>query len=79
LLENCIDNVEKLLSRDIYNIQLLYRATQHNFSAKTFHKICDGKANTLTLVKTEYGKLAGGFCAIPWRSADEWQYEIDNS
>lgn len=37
LLEHNIDNVEKLLRRDIYNIQLLYRASQHDFTAKKFH------------------------------------------
>lgn len=77
LLEHTIDNVEKLLGRDIYNIQLLYRASQHDFTAKKFHDICDGKTNTLTIVKTEFGRLAGGFCAIPWRATEGWQYETD--
>jgi hypothetical protein len=30
--------------------------------------MCDGKKNTLTLVKTQYGKVAGGFTPLPWSS-----------
>jgi hypothetical protein len=79
LLENCIDTVEDLIERDIYNIQLLYRATHQDFSAKAFHSICDGKNNTLTIIKTEFGKLAGGFSTVPWRSTPGWEYETDET
>lgn len=77
LLENSINKVEALFPKDIYNLQLLYRASQHNFSASAFHSACDGKKNTITVVKTEFGNLVGGFCAIPWRSPGQWEYEDD--
>lgn len=71
--------VEKVLDRDIYNIQLIYQASRQMYSAEAFHQICDGKKNTLTIAKTEYGNLVGGFCAIPWRSPKKWEYEEDPS
>ncbi len=74
-----MNTVEKLLGKDIYNIQLIYKASKHLFSAKQFHKICDGKKNTLTIAKTEFGNLVGGFCAVAWRSPSSWQYEEDPS
>ena len=45
--------------------QLCYRASLHGWSVSTFHSRCDGKKNTVTIVKKdEY--LFGGFTDIPW-------------
>lgn len=46
----------------------MFRASENNFSVKEFHKLCDGIPNTLTLVKTEFNKVIGGFTPIPWKS-----------
>ena len=44
---------------------LCYRASLHGWSVRTFHSRCDGKNNTVTIVKKdEY--LFGGFTDIPW-------------
>ena len=44
---------------------LCYRASSHGWSARTFHSRCDGKMNTVTIIKKdEY--LFGGFTDIPW-------------
>jgi hypothetical protein len=40
------------MKKDIYNIQLLYRATENNFSATAFHKKCDGMVNTVFVAQT---------------------------
>ena len=42
-------------------IERIYRASEHGFSAKEFHKKCDNKGPTLTLVRTEFGKVIGGY------------------
>ena len=55
-------------TRSITNATLLYRASEHNFSVKEFHQLCDGETNTLVLAKTEFGKIIGGFTSIPWKS-----------
>jgi hypothetical protein len=34
------------------NDTLLYRATTHGFEASAFHAKCDGKENTITIIKT---------------------------
>ena len=44
---------------------LCYRASSHGSSVSTFHSRCDGKMNTVTIVKKdEY--VFGGFTDIPW-------------
>ena len=41
--------------------KLLYRGSVDGFGADDFHHICDGKANTLTIVKSDSGNVFGGF------------------
>ena len=54
---------------NIKKAQLLYRASEHNFSAKTFHKLCDDNTHTLTLIETEFGKIIGGYSPLSWNSS----------
>ena len=44
---------------------LCYRASSHGWSVSTFHSRCDGKMNTVTIIKKdEY--VFGGFTNISW-------------
>jgi len=47
---------------------LLWRGTRDGFEASTFHAKCDGKPNTLTVVKTTTGCIFGGYASVPWSS-----------
>jgi hypothetical protein len=47
---------------------LLYRATRDGFSASAFHEKCDGKDNTITIIKTDSDDVFGGFTAAKWSS-----------
>ena len=49
-------------------MKLLFRASEHGFSVKEFHRWCDGKAPTLVVVRTNYGKTLGGYTPVPWKS-----------
>jgi hypothetical protein len=40
---------------------LLYRATRDGFDASSFHSKCDGKANTVTIIKTDSNYVFGGY------------------
>ena len=55
--------------RSIKGVSLLYRASQNNFSAFQFHKICDNIPETITLIETEYGKIIGGYTPLAWNSS----------
>ncbi|XP_068706848.1 protein slit-like [Montipora foliosa] len=46
---------------------LCYRSSTHGPSDRTFHRNCDGKSNTVTIVKKN-DFVFGGFTAIPWES-----------
>ena len=45
--------------------KLCYRASTHGWAASTFHSRCDGKRDTVTVVKVgQY--VFGGYVDIPW-------------
>jgi len=47
---------------------LCYRASTHGWAASTFHSRCDGKRNTVTIIKNgQY--VFGGYTDIPWGSS----------
>ena len=46
--------------------QLLYRGSEHNFSALKFHELCDSYPHTLTIVKNEFKKIIGGYTPLIW-------------
>lgn len=49
--------------------RLVFRASQHGFSAAEFHRICDGVAPLYILVLGPKGKICGGFTDVPWSVA----------
>jgi hypothetical protein len=47
---------------------LLWRGSRDGFTAKQFHRRCDGRANTLTLIADTDGNVFGGFTPVEWES-----------
>jgi len=48
------------------NWKLLFRASQNNFSATEFHRICDGVSPLYILIQGPKGEVCGGFTDVPW-------------
>ena len=59
-----IRGIKKSFDFKINSITLLYKASKDGESA--FHQKCDGKAFTVTLVKTTTNKRFGGFTSKSW-------------
>jgi hypothetical protein len=57
--------------------RLLYKATRDGFTASSFHSKCDGKANTVTIIKTSSNYVFGGFTAAMWSSPSSIIYGHD--
>ena len=78
-------NKEKInfINLNIYDpssIKLLYRASEHKLSPIAFHKFCDNISGTLVLVKTNYGKILGGFTKMLWKPPNndsQYYYKAD--
>src|SRR5271169_3080453 len=56
---------------------ILFSSKQDSCNNQTFHKNCNGKGNTLTLISLTNGSLFGGYTPLPWNSNKE--YSQDNS
>ena len=41
-------------------------------TANVFHKKCDNKGETITLIKNEKGNIFGGYASIPWTDDDSY-------
>ena len=46
--------------------EILYRLTRDGEEISTFHKLCDNKGETLTLMETEEGNKVGIFTPLSW-------------
>jgi hypothetical protein len=58
---------------------LLWRGTRDGFTAKAFHRRCDGHTNTLTLILERDGNVFGGFTPVEWESrVPKSQYDYSN-
>jgi hypothetical protein len=49
--------------------KLIYRGSRHGFRGFDFHRLCDGCANTVTLILTTNGSIFGGFTVLRWSSS----------
>ena len=45
---------------------LLYRASEHGYTAKSFHEYCDDKGPTLVIIKSRKGWIFGGYTTQSW-------------
>jgi hypothetical protein len=47
-------------------LTLLYRASENGFLASEFHRLCDEKGPTITLVKATNGRMAAAYSSVSW-------------
>lgn len=58
----------KTIDQLVNNLHLLFRASENNFSCSKFHELCDGKGPTITIVRSNFKKLFGGYASRSWSS-----------
>eukprot|EP01084_Bolivina_argentea_P170614 295644_1 len=74
--------LKKQWNKGKYVLKLLYRSTEQNGfnDAAAFHKACDGKSKTITIILTDQHHIFGGYTTIPWASPSfPGQYRNDDS
>ena len=60
------DKLQEWLGND-YKWKLLYKASEHGYSAKSFHEYCDDKGPTLIIIKSSECWIFGGYTTKSWR------------
>jgi hypothetical protein len=54
------------------NWKLLYQATIDGFNPKAFHTICDGKENTVSVIRNHLNYVFGGYASSKWKSTGNY-------
>ena len=60
--------IEDTIDTKIIRFELLFKMSENGTNSFYFHKCCDNKGPTLTLVKTTKDKIFGGFTPLNWKS-----------
>ena len=67
--------IERIGSK--FTVKFLFRGSQHNFSNKVFHDLCDKYGPLLILVKSCKNIIFRGFSVLPWRNDGEGKFTED--
>ena len=54
-------------------VKLLYKATLEENTPDDFHRKCDNKGATVTLIETTKGRRFGGYTSLNWSSNEGWK------
>ena len=66
--EKIIEGFFASQGQKIKSVKLLFRGSQNNFSAGSFHTVCNGQGQTITICENTYGKKFGGYTPLAWNS-----------
>ena len=67
-LNNIIGWIKEKTNKEVINIESIFKMKENGYDSKDFHKYCDDKEPTLTLVKTTKDKIFGGFTPLNWKN-----------
>ena len=62
--------IKEKMDKDEIKYDLIYKMSKDGSTAKDFHKCCDNKGPTLTIIKTTGNQIIGGFTSLEWKSLD---------
>ena len=66
-------------NKEIHYTQI-YKATKDGGTGYNFHRCCDNKKPTLTLIESTNGYIFGGYISISWEGPSSWIHKgNDNS
>ena len=71
LSENDKYNLMEILCKQLNNIQTkLHRIYKGEPNAKKFHKSCDNRGPTVTIIKNDLNTIFGGYTSLSWTSSE---------
>ena len=66
IVDSQYDSYLKEWLGDVKDMRLIYRASEHEFTTKSFHECCDNKGPTLIVIKSSEGWIFGGYTTQSW-------------
>ena len=70
--------IEEAINKNEIKYELIFRMSENGTNSEDFHKFCDNKGPTLTLVKTSENKIFGGFTPLSWSNDGVYFYDLSN-
>ena len=67
--------VKSLFSSSYNTATLCWRATSHGFKTSDFHRMCDKKGPTISIIKATSGRTFGGFTSKEWDGGSGFKAE----
>jgi len=64
--------LSNLHGKEIKVKSLLFKASRDGFNRKAFHDRCDNKGSTITVVKSQFNQVFGGYANTSWDSASHY-------
>jgi hypothetical protein len=77
-LEKELPKLEEWFDGKKLHLEKIYRGSEDGFLAENFHKLCDSKSPTLTVVESSMGKKFGGYTLVPWSSEQGWKEDLES-
>ena len=59
--------------KETIKFELLYRMSRDGIEFSKFHKLCDNKGPTITLIKLENENILGSYSPLAWDSKSSWK------
>ena len=76
---NLINNwIEESINKKEIKYELIFRMSENGTNSEDFHKYCDNKGPTLTLIKTTKNKIFGGFTPLNWNTQGHSIKDLSN-
>ena len=70
--------IEEVINKKEIKYELIFRMSENGTDSSDFHKYCDNKGSTLTLVKTSEDKIFGGFTPLNWNENGGYYNDLSN-
>ena len=83
LLASWIDSIDNdeinfNLSKNAYEFKLLIQGSRDGMGLREFHKLCLNKGPTLVIIKSDVGKIIGGYNPESWSFSGLMKYLEDD-
>ena len=59
--------------KDTTAVKLLYRGSRDGWYAYDFHRFCDNQGPTVTIARSNAGRVFGGYASVSWTSRGKYK------
>ena len=62
--------IKEKVNKNLIKYELIFKMTVNGSNAKDFHKYCNNKGPTLTIIQTKNNEIFGGFTPLNWSNGN---------